>query len=190
MEDHSMGRLAHAPFEARLAVTLFLLLLGVSDLFGAWQVANFASFSPAGVARTVEPPESHPAGPAGGSGERPVSLAEMDEHGHHVTRELLVQDTHVHVPVYALTAALLSLVVLGLELRSRFRTLLVALLFGAPAADFVGLWGAHLAPAGGAAWGALAVAGGFAMGLGYTIVLVIALKQCWLSQPHKETPHA
>jgi hypothetical protein len=187
-----MGQLPRAPFELRLAVTLFLLLLGVADLFGAWQVANFASFSPAGVARAVAPPGGgHPALPAGGAGgERPVSLADLDREGHHIARELLVQDTHVHVPVYALTAAALALVVCGLDLRSRVRSLLVWLAFAAPAADFAGLWGAHLFPAGGAAWGTLAVAGGLAMGLAYTAVLVVTLRQCWLSNPHKENSHA
>ena len=33
-----MGRLPQSPFEVRLAVTLFLGLLGIADFFGAWQV--------------------------------------------------------------------------------------------------------------------------------------------------------
>ncbi len=48
-----MGKLPDGPFEVRLAAILFLLLLGVADLFGAWQVKNFASFTPKGIAATV-----------------------------------------------------------------------------------------------------------------------------------------
>jgi hypothetical protein len=187
---NAMGRLPQAPFEVRLAVTLFLLLMGVADLFGAWQVADFASFSPAGVARSVAPPADHPLAHAGGGGERPVSLADIDRPDHRVPRELLVQDTHVHVPVYALTAAALALIVFALDLRSRLRSLLILLAFAAPVADFAGLWGAHLAPAGGTAWGTLAVTGGGLMGLAYTIVLILSLKQCWLNSSRKETSHA
>ena len=54
-----MGKLPESPFEARLAATLFLLLLGVADLFGAWQVRNFAAFTPDGVARAVAPSGHH-----------------------------------------------------------------------------------------------------------------------------------
>ena len=41
-----MGRLPDSAVEARLAATLFLLLLGMADVFGAWQVRQFAAFTP------------------------------------------------------------------------------------------------------------------------------------------------
>jgi hypothetical protein len=175
-----LGRLPDSPPEVRLAAILFLLLLGLADLFGAWQVADFASFRPGGVAEMVAPPMQHqpPAGASTVASESPVDLAHLDATGHHVHRELLVQDTHVHVPVYAMTAAFLSLIVFGLRMSSRARQGLILLAFAAPCLDFAGLWGAHLLPAAGTVFGALAVAGGFSMGLAYLVVLVTTLYQC------------
>ncbi len=181
-----MGRLPQSPFEVRLAATLFLLLLGMADLFAAWEVANFAAFTPAGTAATVAPAEQHAmavcttcAMDHAMAMEHPVSLDELDKPHHVIDRDLLVQDTHVHVPAYALTAAALSLIVFGLRLGSRLRSALVLLAFAAPALDFAGLWGAHLLPRAGTLFGGLAVAGGSAMGLTYTLVLFTTLIQCW-----------
>src|SRR5437868_2420417 len=120
-----MGRLPHAPFEVRLAAFLFLALLGLGNAFAAWEVHNFAAFTPGAVAATVGPGEAgHDmqdehgmegmgGGPrtAGASGERPIDLASLDRPRHRIDRDLLVQDTHVHVPAYALTAAALALIV-------------------------------------------------------------------------------
>jgi hypothetical protein len=192
-----MGGLRQAPFEVRLAATLFLLLLGVADLFGAWEVRNFAAFTPREVAATVaaEREAPMPAMPemsmkASKAEERPVDLQALDRPRHTIGRDLLVQDTHVHIPAYALTAAALSLLVFGLRLSSRARSGLVLLAFAAPFADFVGLWGAQLLPRMALFAGALTVAGGFAMGLAYLLVLVLTLVQCWFSHSRKETSHA
>ncbi len=187
-----MGKLPNAPFEARLAATLFLLLLGLADFFGAWQVRHFASFTPKGVAATVGARERHEMTmeccSLSTSAETPVEPSALNQPDHHIDRELLVQDSHVHIPVYAMTAALLAMVALGLDLSSRARSILIALLFAAPFFDFVGLWGAHLFPAAGTAFGALAVAGGFSMGAAYLVVLVIAINQLWIRR--KERSHA
>jgi hypothetical protein len=197
-----LGRLREAPFEVRLAATLFLLLLGVADAFGAWEVKNFAGFTPRTVAATVAaepedsamPPMSMP-GPGHAEAatkveEHPVDLSALDRRHHTIGRDLLVQDTHVHIPVYALTAAALSLLVFGLRLSSRTRSALVLLAFAAPFADFVGLWGAQLCPRLAVPFGALTVAGGFAMGLAYLFVLVLTLAQCWFSRSQEEDSHA
>jgi hypothetical protein len=182
-----MGKLPQSPFEVRLAATLFLLLLGVADVFGALEVRNFASFTPAGTAATVAPQEAHAMAMCAACGtmamEHPVDLASLDQPRHKIDRNLLVQDTHVHVPVYAITAALLSLLVFGLRLRSRTRSALVLAAFAAPFFDMAGLWGAHLAPRAGVLFGGLTVAGGFAMGLVYLFVLALTLKQCWWRRP-------
>ena len=187
-----MGKLPASPFEARLAATLFLLLLGLANLFGAWQVRNFASFTPQGVAKAVGAHEAHEMTMeccrVTTAAETPVEPESLNRPEHHIDRELLVQDSHVHVPVYAMTAALLALVVLGLDLRSRTRSILVALLFAAPFLDFAGLWGAHLYPRAGTVLGALAISGGFAMGAAYLAVLSIAMNQLWMRK--KETTHA
>jgi len=120
-----MGKLPESPIEARLAATLFLLLLGMADLFGAWQVKNFSAFTPAGVAATVSAGtpmqmETH-AGHQTMISERPVTPEEINAPRHRIDRELLVQDSHIHIPAYALTAAALSAIVLALRLSSRVR---------------------------------------------------------------------
>jgi hypothetical protein len=189
-----MGKLPQAPFEVRLAAILFLLLLGVADLFGAWEVMNFADFTPRGVAATFQREEARPMAMCEHCGsratEREVDLAALDRPRHTIDRDLLVQDTHIHVPAYALTAAALSLIVFGLALRSAARSAVVALAFAAPFADFAGLWGAQLWPRYGLFFGGLAVAGGFAMGLAYLAVLVLTLVQCWFPRHRKESPRA
>jgi hypothetical protein len=186
-----MGRLPQSPLEVRLAVTLFLGLLGIADFFGGWQVKNFASFTPRGVAATVAPQGHHDMAmeccSVTSTQEKSVEPASLDHPTHHIARDLLVQDTHVHVPVYAMTAAFLALVVFGLRLSSRARTGLVLFAFAAPFLDFVGLWGAHFAPGLGTIFGTLAVGGGFAMGICYLAVFAIAMAQLWFI---KENTHA
>src|SRR5450830_1339910 len=187
-----MGRLPQSPVEIRLAVTLFLALLGIADFFGAWQVKNFAAFTPRGVAATVAPQTQHSMAmeccSVTAMEEMPVEPASLDRPTHRIVRELLVQDTHVHVPVYALAAASLALVLFGLRLSSRARVGLVVCAFAAPFLDFAGLWGAHLDPGHGALFGAFAVGGGFAMGICFVIVFVVAMAQLWL--PLKKNNHA
>jgi hypothetical protein len=209
-----MGKLPNGPFELRLAATLFLLLIGLADLFGAWEVKNFAAFTPSGVAGSLSPagqqgpempmrdmpmsgheghdmPGSSAEKPMAGheghgmmesSAEKPISLETLDKPHHHIDRELLVQDSHVHIPAYAMTAAFLVLILFGLRFSSRARTVLVLLAFAAPFLDFVGLWGAHLWRRAGFGWGLLAVGGGFLMGLVYLVVLVSTLWQCWFQK--------
>lgn len=179
-ESGATGWLPTSPVEVRLAVTLFLILMGLANIFGVWQVRDFAAFSPQGIADTVSPggPESTASGNDAAT-EVAVDLDQLNTPPHHIERDLLVQDSHVHIPAYALTAAALSLIVFGLELSSAARSTLIAIAFAAPFADFAGLWGAHLVPEYGTAFGALAMIGGFGMGIAYTVIAAIALVQCW-----------
>lgn len=174
------GWLPGSPVEVRLAVTLFLILMGLANIFAFWQVRDFAAFSPQGIAKTVSPggPDSAVSGD-GTTAEVAVDLDQLNTPPHHIERDLLVQDSHVHIPAYALTAAALSLIVFGLQLGSAARSTLIAIVFAAPFADFAGLWGAHLVPGHGTAFGALAMIGGFGMGIAYTLIAAIALVQCW-----------
>ena len=184
-----MGTLPQSPLEVRLATTLFLLLLGLADLFGALQVRNFAAFTPKGVAATVAPEIHREMAMAccqtSAAKEKPVDLATLDSPRHQINRELLAQDTHVHVPAYAMTAAFLALIVFGLSLSRRARVAFVSVAFAAPFLDFLGLWGAHLDPAAGTLFGAMTIGGGFAMGLTYLAVLSLVLKQCWFPTGEK-----
>ena len=204
-----MGKIPSGPFEVRLAATLFLLLIGLADLFGAWEVRNFSAFTPSGVAGSLAPAgvegtgmpkhdmpmsghEGHDMAAMGheghdmtaaSAGRTPISLETLDKPRHHIDRDLLVQDSHVHIPAYAMTAAFLVLIVFGLKHSSRTRALLVLLAFAAPFLDFLGLWTAHLSGSAGFVGGLLAVGGGFLMGLVYLVVLVSTLWQCWF---HKQ----
>jgi hypothetical protein len=100
---------------------------------------------------------------------------------HFVDTKLLVQDTHVHVPMYGVIAGLLSLVVLGLGVSRRWGYALITLLFAAPWLDFSGMWlTKFVAPQ----FALLTAAGGWTMGLGYTVVTLLALRRMWL--PRKE----
>jgi len=61
----------------------------------------------------------------------------------------------------------------------RWRLVLIALVFAAPWLDFAGMWltklvSPHLA--------VLTVVGGWAMGLGYTVVAGLAMWQMWLQK--------
>ena len=190
--ESAMGRLPESPLEVRLAATLFLLLLGVANVFGAWQVRDFAAFAPSDVARIVAPRPTHAMAMEcctfTAIQEKPVNPDTLDRQERWIDRSLLVQDTHVHVPVYAITSALLALVIFGLRVSSRGRSLLVVLAFAAPFLDFAGLWGAHLMPRAGVFFAALAVAGGAAMGVCYVTVLTLLIAQLWLRP--KEKSHA
>ena len=177
--------LRHSDLRVRWLVTLLLATLGTSYLFGAWMVALYAGFSPRKVAETY--------GPAGEATmvmqmppastmvtERPVTIAEMAEETHHVDRELLVQDTHVHMPMYALIAACLSVIALGLALPRWAGLSVIGLLFAAPWLDFAGMWLTKLASP---RFAIVTLAGGWAMALGYFIVAALATYQMWWRKP-------
>lgn len=184
--------LRHSDLRVRWLVTLLLATLGTSYLFGAWMVGLYAGFSPNKVAETY--------GPAGETmmamqmppdstvvTERPVSMAEMGEEHHHVDMDLLVQDTHVHMPMYAVIAACLSVIALGLAIPRSASLAIIAVLFAAPWLDFAGMWLTKLASP---RFAIVTLAGGWAMALGYTIVAVLATYQMWWRKPdpHPLTP--
>jgi hypothetical protein len=95
---------------------------------------------------------------------------------HQVDLNLLVQDTHVHVPMYGVIAGVLSVVVLGLVLPKGWQLGLITLLFAAPWLDFAGMWLTKLVSRD---FAVVTVLGGWAMGLGYTVVAIIAIRQMW-----------
>ena len=173
--------LRQSDVRVRWLVTLLLATLGASYLFGAWMVGLYAGYSPRKVAETY--------GPAGEMPmtmqmppettmvtEQPISMAEMGEEQHHVDRDLLVQDTHVHMPMYAVIAACLSVIALGLAMPRWAGLSIIALLFAAPWLDFAGMWLTKLASPG---FAIVTLAGGWAMALGYVIVAAIATYQMW-----------
>src|SRR5574341_2428609 len=108
--------LRHADVRVKWLVTCLLATFGVAYAFGAWMVALYAGFRPATVAATYAGAEMPMAMPPESTMvlEHRMALSDFAEPApHHVDRDLLVQDTHVHVPVYGLIAAALAGVVLG-----------------------------------------------------------------------------
>ena len=161
--------LRQSDVRVRWLVTLLLATFGASYLFGAWMVGLYAGFGTNAVAQTFgsagEAPMAMQMPPdTTVVTERPVSMSEMGEEQHHVDMNLLVQDTHVHLPMYALLAAALSV---------------IALLFAAPWLDFAGMWLTKIASP---RFAIVTLAGGWAMALGYTIVAALAMWQMWLGR--------
>ena len=173
--------LRHSDVRVRWLVTLLLATLGTSYLFGVWMVGLYAGFTPNKVAQTYGPngemamPMQMPPDSTVVT-EHAVSMAEMGEEQHHVDKDLLVQDTHVHMPMYAMIAAALAVITLGLSLPRSAGIAIITLLFAAPWLDFAGMWLTKLASP---SFAIVTLAGGWAMALGYTIVAVIATYQMW-----------
>lgn len=180
--------LSRVDVRVKWLVTCLLATFGLAYLFGGIMVALYSGFTPARVAKTyVEPTETA----------APETTMVMEHHmqmgdfssmdtseTHLVDTNLLVQDTHVHVPMYGIFAAALSIVVLGLGL-SRARGIgLILLLFAAPWLDFAGMWIAKFVTPHGAV---LTVVGGFAMGLGYLIVTALAVRRMWFAPSPERT---
>jgi hypothetical protein len=171
--------LRHADTRVKWLVTCLLATFGVAYLFGGWMVALYAGFTPAGVAQTYAGPAMAMPMPPDSTVvvEHPMTMpgfAESDVH--QVDLNLLVQDTHVHVPMYGVIAGVLSVVVLGLVLPKGWQLGLITLLFAAPWLDFAGMWLTKLVSRD---FAVVTVLSGWAMGLGYTVVAIIAIRQMW-----------
>jgi len=162
-------------------VTCLLATLGLSYVFGALMVSLYAGFTPARVAATYAGPEmSMPMPPESTMVvNRPMSMADFAQpEVHTVDTNLLIQDTHVHVPMYGVIAAALGVVVLGLSLRRPWALGLITLLFAAPWLDFAGMWlTKFVSPR----FAVLTLFGGWAMGGAYFIVTALAVYQMWWS---------
>jgi len=159
--------LRRADVRIKWLVTGLLATLGLSYVFGAVMVALYAGFTPQSVAATYAGPEMS------------MSMADFAKpQVHTVDTNLLIQDTHVHVPMYGLIAAALGVVVAGLSLPRRWALGLIVLLFAAPWLDFAGMWLTKLASP---RFAIMTLAGGWAMGGAYLIIAALAVHQMWLS---------
>lgn len=168
----ALYRLRNAPRSVKLAALLFLLVLGYSYVFAFLMVKTWAGLSPAAVNATYAPAapmDTMAMGQQSTSTMQPVDLSRVPEMKHTVDTALLIQDSHIHIMIYAIVAALLSLIMLGLDWPAWFRDLMIVVAFGAGALDFAGQW---LMKAGlpGFAW--LTIVSGWGMALVYFIVLV------------------
>jgi hypothetical protein len=170
-------RLRNADRSVKLAAVLFLLVLGYSYVFAFFMVKTWAGLTPARVQATyvpapamsdsMMPMESHATMQA-------LDLAAMPKMQHTVDTQLLVQDSHIHIMIYAIVAALETLVVLGLGWRPAIRDAVILGAFGFGALDFAGQW-LMKAGIGGFAW--LTILSGWGMALTYVIILVRTLTE-------------
>lgn len=172
--------LRRADFSVRLGAVLFMLVLGYSYMFAFLMVREWAGLTPADVAATYVPAEM--------SEDRPdmsesmvegLDLGSMESEHHVVDTSLLIQDSHIHIMIYAIVAALQTLIILGLEWRASFRNAVIFAAFGFGALDFSGQW-LMKAGLGGFAW--LTIASGWGMSLVYLTVLTGTLRAVFLKK--------
>jgi hypothetical protein len=173
--------LRRADARIKWLVTCLLATFGLAYIFGALMVSLYAGFTPARVAATYAGPEmSMPMPPETTMVvNRPMSMVDFAKpEVHAVDTNLLIQDTHVHVPMYGLIAAALGVIVLGLSLPRAWALGLITLLFAAPWLDFAGMWlTKFVSPR----FAILTLLGGWAMGAGYLVVTALAVYQMWRS---------
>jgi hypothetical protein len=169
-------RLRDADRSVKIGAVLFLLVLGYAYVFAFLMVKTWAGLTPARVQATYVPPptvdesampaESH-------SMQQPLDLGKVPEMQHTVDTQLLVQDSHIHIMIYAIVAALETLIVLGLGWPAGLRDATIVAAFGSGALDFAGQW-LMKAGLGGFAW--LTVLSGWGMAAVYLVVLAGTLR--------------
>lgn len=164
-------RLRDCDRSVKLGAVLYLLMLGYAYVFAFFMVKTWAGLTPSAVEATYVPAPamSENAMPMESqSRTQPLDLSTVPEMKHTVDTQLLIQDSHIHLMIYALVAALQVLIVLGLEWGAGFRNTVIVGAFGFGALDFAGQW---LMKAGinGFSW--LTIASGWGMALIYLIIL-------------------
>src|SRR6476659_8320165 len=116
---------------------------------------------------------------------QPLDLGKVPEMQHTVDTNLLVQDSHIHIMIYAIVAALLTLIILGLDWPAGWRDTIIVLNFGFGVLDFVGQWLMNFG-LGGFAW--LTIASGWGMSLVYLIVLYSTVRAVLAGGSARSTP--
>jgi hypothetical protein len=183
--------LRHADARVKWLVTCLLATFGVTYLFGSWMVGLYAGFTPHSIAVTYGSPEMNMAEMTAAPESTTTSEHAMseDEMGgtdvYTVDRKLLVQDTHVHMPMYGLIGASLSIVVLGLKMKRSHTYALITLLFAAPWINFTGMWLTKLVSP---SLAGLTLLGGYIMAFDMTVVFVLAMWQMWIPEKKGATP--
>jgi hypothetical protein len=168
--------LRKADFSVRLAAVLFMLVLGYAYSFAFLMVREWAGLTPARVAATYVPPpeiEQSALPQESQSSTESLDLGSMGDMVHQVDTSLLIQDSHIHIMIYAIVAALQSLLILGLEWPAGWRNTVITAAFGFGALDFAGQW---LMKAGIAGFAWLTLASGWGMSAVYLTVLIGTLR--------------
>lgn len=171
--------LRRADRSVKLAALLFLLVLGYAYLFAFLMVRTWSGLTPAKVAATYVPAagvdEMHLQMHSHTTTE-PLDLGRMPDMQHTVDTDQLIQDSHIHILIYALVAGLLTLIILGLEWPAWWRDTVITAAFGFGALDFAGQWLMKFG-LGGFAW--LTLLSGWGMSLVYLIVLYSTGRALW-----------
>jgi hypothetical protein len=168
--------LRRANRSVRLAVALFLGVLGCAYVFAFLMVRAYAGLTPGQVAATYAaagPVDAASLPTASSARTEMLDLSSMGEETHVVDTNLLIQDSHVHILLYGIVAALQTLIVLGLEWPAWWRDTVITVAFGSGLLDFAGQW---LVKAGLPAFAFLTIASGWAMAAVYLIVTVGAFR--------------
>lgn len=164
-------RLRDAPRPVKLAAILFLLVLGYSYVFAFLMVKTWAGLTPGQIQATYVPAKAMDmsAMPEHSlTAEAPLDLSTVPKMKHTVDTALLIQDSHIHIMIYAIVGALESLIILGLGWPPWFRDGMIVGAFGFGSLDFAGQW-LMKAEFPGFAW--LTLVAGWGMALVYLIVL-------------------
>ncbi len=164
-------KLRESDFSVRLAVVLFLLVLGYGYIFAFFMVKKWAGLTPEQVWSTYKrsekvvesklPSESH-------SSTQAINLSHIAPEKHTVSTTLLVQDSHIHIIMYSIIAALETLIILGLGWRPVTRNIIILVAFGAGTLDFSGQWMMKFGIYG---FAYLTIASGWLMALVYATIL-------------------
>jgi hypothetical protein len=163
--------LRQADRSVKLGALLFLLVLGYAYLFAFLMVKTWSGLTPAKVAATYVPTagmdEMHMATESHAT-TQPLDLGQIPDMKHTVDTNTLIQDSHIHIMIYAVVAGLLTLIMLGLDWPAWWRDSMIVAAFGTGVLDFAGQWLMKFG-LGGFAW--LTLVAGWGMSLVYLIVL-------------------
>ncbi len=163
--------LREADRSVRIGALLFMLLLGYGYIFAFLMVREYAGLTPSGIRDTFMPTTiDETTLPEESSFESmELDFAEMEETEHQIDTDLLIQDSHVHLVMFAVLAALQTLIVLGLGWPAWWRDTVIVAAFASAALDFSGQWLVKFG-LGGFAW--LTLISGWTMMAVYVMVLV------------------
>ena len=180
--------LRRADRSVKLGAILFLLVLGYAYVFAFLMVKTWSGLTPTRVQATYVPApgmdEMHMATESHAT-TQPLDLGKVPEMQHTVDTSLLIQDSHIHVMMYAIVAGLLTLIVLGLDWPGWWRDTVIVAAFATGALDFAGQWLMKFG-LGGFAW--LTIASGWGMSLVYLIVLYSTVRAVLPGGSARSTP--
>ena len=178
--------LRRADRSVKLAVSLFLIVLGCAYVFAFLMVRTWAGLTPDRIAATYAParPVDERSLPTTSSARTELlDLDAMgDEHTHVVDTRLLIQDSHVHILLYGIVASLETLILFGIAWPPWWRDTVIVAAFASGLFDFCGQW---LVKAGLPAFTWLIITSGWAMAAVYLIVAVGVVREL-TARVHKE----